>query len=403
MSLLTATPATPDSKSKRTTRGGLLRYVASLGSLKLPSRKQYADNRSKPYGDSRSLFASSSHKIQIQTLDFEGVTNSLDLDTNKKCRDDTKPEPSLDNHIPTELSLDQLDAIILRSNEPVGGGNHCDLLQGTSKLGGPAEFALKRPRCFDQEELADILRKFDREARIWTMLRHPNVLPFYGVVERSKKKYLVSPWVAGGDLHNFLSARSKHLALPVAQQMELPNHDVYVNFDELDMIYGIAKGIAYLHAHPENIIHGDLKPQNILLGHAIQPLICDFGMTKDNHHSVTSLGMKGKGSRRWQAPELLMNSPKTRETDMYAFSMTIVQILTGDLPLPHIQSDGALVMAIGVRRETPVPKPMSFRGRNYKALWDIAARCWDWDPLKRPSADEVLLALEEAKNDWPGI
>lgn len=90
---------------------------------------------------------------------------------------------------------------------------------------------------------------------------------------------------------------------------------------------GIADGLAYLHAR--GVIHGDMKAANVLLDDSLNPLICDFGLTKvlGTEHGQTSVNLKGHGSMQWMAPELMEETGfKTMESDIYAFGMTIVEV-----------------------------------------------------------------------------
>lgn len=82
--------------------------------------------------------------------------------------------------------------------------------------------------------------------------------------------------------------------------------------------------LAYL--HDQNVIHGDVKGGNVLVSAQNKILLCDFGLAKTTG-IVTSSSLAGKGSLRWQAPELMGEDPtKTCESDVYAFAMTIYEV-----------------------------------------------------------------------------
>lgn len=100
----------------------------------------------------------------------------------------------------------------------------------------------------------------------------------------------------------------------------------YLTIRSPSQVYGIASGLAYLHS--QDVIHGDVKGLNVLLNELVQPVLCDFGMTKalSTMHNATSSAMKGVGSLRWMAPELHDDAPKSAKSDMFAFSMTIVEV-----------------------------------------------------------------------------
>ncbi|KAG8990604.1 hypothetical protein FRB93_003151 [Tulasnella sp. JGI-2019a] len=94
---------------------------------------------------------------------------------------------------------------IPQSNRPVGGGGYCDLfIRFYTPTGSKLAMKRLRPRSQDPEALGIAKRRFMREARIWSYLKHINVLPFHGLVELSGETYLVSPWMEHGDLSKFL-------------------------------------------------------------------------------------------------------------------------------------------------------------------------------------------------------
>lgn len=84
-----------------------------------------------------------------------------------------------------------------------------------------------------------------------------------------------------------------------------------------------AAGIDYL--HHQCMIRGDIKAGNLLIRDDNHVLLCDLGLTKPTD-AETSTAMKGAGTTRWQSPEFWDNGPKTFSSDVYAFSMTIVEV-----------------------------------------------------------------------------
>ncbi|KAG8915997.1 hypothetical protein FRC01_003445 [Tulasnella sp. 417] len=81
--------------------------------------------------------------------------------------------------------------------------------------------------------------------------------------------------------------------------------------------------VGYLHR--EEIVHGDIKAGNLLISEHGNVLLCDFGLTKSTY-AQTSTALKGAGTLRWQSPELWDNEPRSFASDVYAFSMTIVEV-----------------------------------------------------------------------------
>ncbi|KAG9006799.1 hypothetical protein FRB94_000395 [Tulasnella sp. JGI-2019a] len=200
-----------------------------------------------------------------------------------------------------------------------------------------------------------------------------------------------------GDLLCFVTPRRLFLDTPPSERDETdPMAVVYKDFREHEAIAGVASGLAYLHSH--YVIHGDLKAANVVLDETLQPKICDFGLTKVIHteYACTSDALKGVGSYKWMSPELFTNdenSSKTIESDVYAFGMTIAEIISAEVPFPHLRRSWSIMRAVveGVR---PIPEPMSRAGQPFNDLWSLAASCWATNPSLRPSAGAIVAILD---------
>ncbi|KAG8990863.1 hypothetical protein FRB94_013030 [Tulasnella sp. JGI-2019a] len=313
---------------------------------------------------------------------------------------------------PPRLRLETEDAYLIsipHPNRSVGGGGFCDLYRGIFLPTGLV-FALKRPR-FSSEVAGDyeaVMRRLDREGRIWSDLTHVNILPFYGIVVIFDETYLVSPWVEHGDLAKFVRAHLRYLALPDNQRRHDARHDAFDRFDEYrtvgqvyriilfsrgqlkhnyDQVLGITAGLSYLHSH--NIVHGDVKAANVLLNNNLVPALCDLGMAKIvDGVSETSSAMKGAGSVPWMSPELLRGASKTAESDIYALGITIGEMLTGIIPFSGL-IHGALVVAIMNRLRPPFITPPVYRSDSSECLTSLAFLCRQEDPTLRPKATDI--------------
>ncbi|TDL20654.1 kinase-like protein [Rickenella mellea] len=258
---------------------------------------------------------------------------------------------------------------------PVIGGGFADVWRGELK---GESVALKVLRIFQRGE-ADfdyIHKKFCAEAVLWQQLNHCNLLPFYGISEDEFDPLfaMISPWMKNGDLATFLKK----------------NPDVL----------GVASGLQYLHGLKPQVIHGDLRAGNILIDDACQPRITDFGLSKVVDSQATSIiatSFSGKGTMRWQAPELLDATRfdgeicgVTTESDVYAFAFVCLEIFTGDVPFPKLR-DGAVMLAVVVRSLRP-PRPMDPMTQREldDATWRLMEACWTTLPTDRPTMDEVV-------------
>ncbi|KIO16038.1 hypothetical protein M407DRAFT_86470 [Tulasnella calospora MUT 4182] len=152
-------------------------------------------------------------------------------------------------------------------------------------------------------------QRFEREAATWRRLRHRHILEFIGTIKRDGHVYIVSPFIDNGTLMEYVSRKPK--------------------VDKLRLLCETADAINYLHT--ETVVHGDIKAGNILISREGFALLCDFGLTR-MMDAKTSTCMKGAGSVRWMSPELWDNLPRSFESDVYAFGMTIAEVSTRSKP-----------------------------------------------------------------------
>ncbi|KAG9022833.1 hypothetical protein FRB95_014082, partial [Tulasnella sp. JGI-2019a] len=302
------------------------------------------------------------------------------------------------------LTLSSTDSHLISILRKVKLGGYSDVYQG---LYAPIQLklAMKCPRIIEgTPEAIAVKRRWMREAKMWLSLDHVNILPFYGVVELSSITYLVAPWVAHGDLSKSLAARLEYLASSSFAQESGSDqrHAAFEVFDEATIIHGITSGLAYLHAC--DVIYGDFKAANILLADSLTPLLGDFGLTKYDEVDATSPGLKGSGTARWKSPGLTNHELRTVKTDIYALGMTIVEVLTGREPFPHLRHEYIVYREVSKGHRPPF-EPTSRKGKDFKPLWEIAASCWEKEPENRPTAAKVVIRAAHllASAPHPGI
>ncbi|WOH16404.1 hypothetical protein DCAR_0935957 [Daucus carota subsp. sativus] len=228
-----------------------------------------------------------------------------------------------------------------------------------------------------------VIQDFRHEVNLLVKLRHPNIVQFLGAVTDRKPLMLITEYLRGGDLHQYLKGKG---ALSPARAVSFA----------LD----IARGMAYLHNEPNVIIHRDLKPRNVLLvnSSADHLKVGDFGLSKlikvKNSHDVYQ--MTGEtGSYRYMAPEVFKHRKYDKKVDVFSFAMILYEMLEGDAPLSHHEPyEAAKYVSEGHR-------PM-FRAKGYtQELRALTEQCWAADTNKRPSFLEVLKRLEKIKETLP--
>jgi len=132
-------------------------------------------------------------------------------------------------------------------------------------------------------------------------------------------------------------------------------------------------------------MHGDVKGNNILINDQGEACLIDFGLARTLQATGFTTPM-GPGSLRYLAPERVACSEDevipcvTKETDVWAFAMAVLEILTGSKPFHHIEEDFRVAMFVAKGGR---PKRQCYLQVNDN-IWCMLQRCWG-DPGQRPS------------------
>src|SRR5438067_4269049 len=159
------------------------------------------------------------------------------------------------------------------------------------------------------------LKRFRREAEAAASLDHPCIVPIYEVGERDGSCYFSMKFVEGGQLDEVVRRK----LMSIRQAAEL--------------IAKIARTVHYAHEH--GILHGDVKPGNILLDAKGEPHLTDFGLARllETESTVTRT-MEILGTPSYMAPEQAVgnNAAVSGATDVYGLGAVLYQLLTGHPP-----------------------------------------------------------------------
>mmetsp|Transcript_99284 Transcript_99284/g.286480 ORF Transcript_99284/g.286480 Transcript_99284/m.286480 type:complete len:860 (+) Transcript_99284:103-2682(+) len=226
---------------------------------------------------------------------------------------------------------------------------------------------------------SDRLETLCAELRILRRFHHPNVVLLHGaLVEPEQGRIsLVYEMVPGTQLDHLITRR-KDLA---------PN-------DRYQILLSISAALTCLHLHSPSIMHGDLKPQNILLeetSSGFRPKILDFGLAVLLGRGLRMPG----GTLSWQAPEtLLPHCSANVSADMFSFGWLAMFIIAGSAPYDGATGKGLLdavrtVVQQGSSPKVELPAEAPFR----EACQALCRRCLQYDPELRPSAPTVQLSL----------
>ncbi|XP_070833284.1 mitogen-activated protein kinase kinase kinase 21 [Chaetodon trifascialis] len=262
--------------------------------------------------------------------------------------------------------------------EIIGVGGFGKVYRGTWK---DQEVAVKAARQDPDEDITATAGSVKQEAKLFSMLQHPNIIKLEGVCLEEPNLCLVMEYARGGTLNRVLTGR------------RIPPH-ILVNW-----AVQIARGMHYLHEEAVvPIIHRDLKSSNILLLEKIENddigrktlKITDFGLAREWHKTTK---MSAAGTYSWMAPEVIKSSLFSKGSDVWGYGVLLWELLTGEVPYRGI--DGlAVAYGVAVNKLTlPIPSTCP------EPFAKLMEECWDQDPHVRPSFScilEQLSAIEEA-------
>ncbi|KAG9041095.1 hypothetical protein FS837_012740 [Tulasnella sp. UAMH 9824] len=244
-----------------------------------------------------------------------------------------------------------------------------------------AEKVLRRATRLEETE-GKLLKKLTQEVSIWRNLHHPNIAPLMGFTIQPSIA-LISPWYANGNVQRYIN--------------------LHRDCDRLKLLHEITRGLTYLHQFAPPVVHGDIKPDNILIDDDGSAVIIDFGLSRSLVETVPGLisSNRGAGNVRWMAPELVDGIlPKSLKGDVYSFASLALNILTGAIPFRNFTNETALIVALvtgSPPRLAPARKRMSCKPALEERLWKLLDECWATNPAQRPTMREIERRIQELR------
>jgi serine/threonine protein kinase len=227
------------------------------------------------------------------------------------------------------------------------------------------------PRVYDQT-------KFIREVETLVKLNHPCVLRISGWKPPTPKEpaEIRTELAENGSLSGILEQ--------VSCKTQFPFWDPT---GKGILICGIALGMRFIHS--KGIIHGDLKPSNILVNRPGEALISDFGVSRREFADYTLT--PESGTINYAAPELFREgAPYTRKVDVFAFGLVVYEVLTGTAVFPSTAYAAPILTKILSGEMPVVPDECG------SLMQDLIPRCWKTEPEERPTFDEIIREFDVA-------
>ncbi|BAF59962.1 serine/threonine protein kinase [Pelotomaculum thermopropionicum SI] len=214
--------------------------------------------------------------------------------------------------------------------EQLGGGGMAIIYKGRDTfLNRLVTVKVLRPEFTCDE---DFVRRFRREAQAVASLSHPNIVSIYDVGREDKTHYLVMEYVEGDNLKNLIRGQGRlqpGRAVEIARQISE----------------------ALQHAHENQIVHRDVKPQNILITRWGRAKLTDFGIAREATAATLTQTDTVLGSVHYLSPEQARGETAGPQSDIYSLGVVLYEMVTGVLPfqgetpiavaLKHIQEEPA--------------------------------------------------------------
>ncbi|KAL9395452.1 hypothetical protein Peur_009705 [Populus x canadensis] len=258
----------------------------------------------------------------------------------------------------------EIDAHRLLFERKIATGSSGDLYKGTFCS---QDVAIKVLRG---EHLDDKLQsEFVQEVSIMRKVRHKNVVQFIGSCARPPSLCIVTEFMSGGSMYDFLRKQKGGLNLQSLLRVAID----------------VSKGMHCLNQN--HIIHRDLKSANILMDENGVVKVADFGVARVQDQ--TGVMTAETGTYRWMAPEVIEHKPYDHKADVFSFGIVLWELLTGKLPYEQLSP---LQAAVGVVQQGLRP---SIPSHSHPKLAGLLKRCWQRDPFLRPEFSEILELLQQ--------
>ena len=282
---------------------------------------------------------------------------------------------------------------IQKTGKTLGKGAYGEVVE-VLYLGTPC--AAKRIHSILEEAGSRPGEGFRRECETWSQLRHPNVVQLLGLLYEptaSSKLPMIVMEKMDCSLRQFVES-NKRETIPFNVKV--------------DVLYQVVQGLVYLHGQRPPVIHRDLSPNNILINlGSMAAKLSDFGVAKFQiHHASRSTSVPGTPD--FMPPETLPKAPTpvkgySDRIDVFSYGGVVICTVTHmwPEPMPSVTRKGGKLVALNEieRRQKYLDH---FTAEEKETFLGLVQRCLEYDPVDRPTSQEILETLHTVKDTHPG-
>ncbi len=241
------------------------------------------------------------------------------------------------------------------------------------------------PDRFAQDARARFIQRFRKESTALTALQHAHVLPVHEYGECQGHPYLVTPYMTNGSLADVIKSQGR-----------------YEYTDVLDILEQIVEGLEY--AHRKGVIHGTLKPSNIVLSDDQSMLVAGFGLmhvlqirgVEQNdrpYGHLLSIADTFLAAPEYIAPEIVQGQSIDKRSDIYALGIILFELLNGKPPFSGQKPLDVAKMHV----QQAIPSLRTLHPDIPMAVISVVNQALDRDPARRfQSASELAEAFAQA-------
>lgn len=216
-------------------------------------------------------------------------------------------------------------------------------------------------------------QRFFREAQSMAQMIHPNIATLFdfGFDESFQSYFMAIEYIEGETFKSYLRKKGGYLTL-----------------NDFSRLFGQVLSGLYA-AHQKNIIHRDLKLDNLMVTSAGQVKILDFGLAKNTSSNSLTSDSEILGSVRYMPPEQITGGVQDERTDIYALGVIAFNLLSGTFPF---EADGDIPYLYITLQEPPKPLAKVIKNRDFPLeLVQLIDQCLEKDPNLRPQSIEDLM------------
>ncbi|GLT59536.1 hypothetical protein SLA2020_323490 [Shorea laevis] len=284
------------------------------------------------------------------------------------------------------FTYEELEGATNNFKEELGKGACSTVYKGILAIGNNNLIAVKRL----DKMVTDSEQEFQAAISAIGKTNHKHLVQLLGFCEEGQHRLLVYEYMRNGSLASYLFGNSR------------PSW-----YGRTQIAFGTARGLAYLHEECSNqIIHCDIKPQNILLDDSLTARISDFGLVKllktDQARTLTAI----RGTKGYVAPEWFKSKPVTVKVDVYSFGILLLELICCRKSFDQDANDENQMILADWAYDCYEEGRMSMLVQeDEEAIQDIervekfvmiAIWCIQDDPLLRPTMKRVSQMLEGA-------